>query len=294
MATLGLGLAQLECAPLDVSENVARTSDAIAKAAADGAELVVLPELAACGYVLDADALRPLAESPHSPGPALSAWSECAARHRVSVVGGFCEAAGGRLYNSAIVIGPDGSVAGLYRKLHVFGIERDVFAPGDCGLPIIDLGGLRLGVLICYDLRFPEAMRILALRGADLIAVPTAWVIGFDAEPPDPATTRIGQVDAALVQANLNGVFVGCADQVGHTDAHSFLGRSLAADPFGRVLIGPLDPCRAEVAEPRVDLDSRDAAADRGGGIRPLHDRRTDVYDETLGYREPDPLAIPA
>jgi len=286
MTTIGLGLAQIECSTLDVAVNVARTTEAIAAAAAAGAEIVVLPELVASGYVLDRSALIEVAESVDMPGPGLAAWSRCAKRHGVTVVGGFPEYAGGRLYNSAIVIGPDGQTAGLYRKLHLFGAERGIFTPGDTGLPIIDIGGLRLGVLICYDLRFPEALRILALRGADVVAVPTAWVAGFDAAAPAVIEPRIGQIDAAMVQANLNGVFVGCADQVGATNEHTFLGRSLLADPFGRAVIEPLDARRPDIAVARIDLATVAAAKDRGSGIRPLEDRRTDVYDDVLGYRE--------
>lgn len=285
-----VGLAQLRCAPLDPAENAARTTAAIAEAAARGADLAVLPELAASGYVLDADRLRPVAESIEAPGPVLSAWCRAAAEHDVGVVGGFCELDGGQLYNSVAVIEPGGRIAGRYRKLHRFAAERGVFAPGDDGLPVFDIAGVRVGVLVCYDLRFPEAMRILALRAAQLIAVPTAWVAGFDADRPDPADRRTGHVDGALVQANLNGVFVACADQVGSTEAHEFLGRSVVADPFGRPLLGPLDPAGEAIEVCRLPLAALRAAADRGGGIRPLRDRRTDVYDETLGYRDPAPV----
>ncbi len=286
MDTVGLGLAQIECVPLDVEANVAVTTAAVEAAAAGGADIVVLPELAASGYVLDATALRPVAESATAPGPALSAWSRSAAAHRVTVVGGFAEVTDGQLYNSAVVIGPDGAIAGLYRKLHLFGAERGTFTPGDTGLPIIDVDGLRLGVVICYDLRFPEVLRILALRGASVVAVPTAWVRGFDAESTETNESRVGQVDGVLVQANLNGVFVGCADQVGVSGPHMFLGRSVVADPFGRPVAGPLDARAPEVSVVRLGLGCVAAARDRGSGIRPLQDRRTDVYDEVLGYRE--------
>ncbi|MGH8962996.1 MAG: carbon-nitrogen hydrolase family protein [Jatrophihabitantaceae bacterium] len=287
MDTVGFGLAQLECTPLDVEANVALTTAAIESAVAGGADVVVLPELAASGYLLDGAALRPVAESVAAPGPVLSAWSRAAAAHGVTVVGGFAEVTDGELYNSAAVIGPDGAIAGLYRKLHLFGAERGVFTPGDTGLPIIELDGLRLGVLICYDLRFPEALRILALRGANVVAVPTAWVRGFDAEPAQGSESRVGQVDGALVQANLNGVFVGCADQVGSSGPHTFLGRSVLADPFGRPLVGPLDARTPDVTVAQLDLGAVVAARNRGSGVRPIRDRRTDVYDELLGYREP-------
>ena len=290
MSRLGIGLAQLECAPLDVAENAARTAAALQVAADQGASLVVLPELAATGYVLDRAELAARAESVGSPGRVLTAWAERARALGITVVGGFAERAGDRLYNSVAVFAPDGALAGTYRKLHLFGREQEVFAPGDLGLPVIEVAGLRLGVVVCYDLRFPETVRILALRDVDLVAVPTAWVAGFDAAIPEGP--RIGQVDAALVHGNLNSVFLACADQVGHGGGFTFLGRSLLVDPYGRAVIGPLDPREPAVVVAEVDLADVRTARHRGPGISPLEDRRTDVYGELLGYGEP--VAVPA
>jgi N-carbamoylputrescine amidase len=289
---LGIAIAQLACAPLDVAANAATTTAAVRSAAAGGARLVVLPELAATGYVLDRDALLDRAESPQAPGPALSAWSGAARELGLTVVGGFAERDGDRLYNSVAVIGPDGRIAGTYRKLHLFGREREVFAPGDLGLPVFEVAGLRLGVVVCYDLRFPEAVRILALRDVDLVAVPTAWVAGFDAVTS--TTASIGQVDGALVQGNLNSVYLACADQVGTAAPFSFLGRSVVVDPYGRPVAGPLDPAAEDLVVVEIDTEDVRRARHRGPGISPLADRRTDVYGELLGYRAPDPVAIPA
>lgn len=294
MSRLGIGLAQLECRPLDVAENTARTTAALRAAAADGAHLVVLPELVATGYVLDRDALRERAESTADPGPVLSAWSAEARALGVTVVGGFAERDGDRLFNSVAVIGPDGDICGTYRKLHLFGRERDVFAPGDHGLPVFEVGGVRLGVVVCYDLRFPEAVRILALRDVDVVAVPTAWVAGFDATTPVSPTASIGQVDGALVQGNLNSVFIACADQVGAAAPFTFLGRSVVVDPYGRPVLGPLDAADPAVVVVEIETGTVRAARHRGPGISPLEDRRTDVYGDLLGYREPTPLSTTA
>lgn len=290
MSRLGIGIAQVVCSPLDVAANVATTTSAVRSAAEGGAQLVVLPELAATGYVLDRDALLGWAESPSAPGPALSAWSAVAAEFCVAVVGGFAEREGDRLYNSVAVIGPDGRIAGTYRKLHLFGAERNAFAPGDVGLPVFEIAGLRLGVVVCYDLRFPEAVRILALRDVDLVAVPTAWVAGFDAVTSP--TANIGQVDGALVQGNLNSVFLACADQVGSAPPFTFLGRSVVVDPYGQPALGPLDPVAPDVVVVQIDTNDVRKARHRGPGISPLEDRRIDVYGEFLGYRAPDPVAF--
>jgi N-carbamoylputrescine amidase len=132
-------------------------------------------------------------------------------------------------------------------------------------------------------------LRILALQGADVVAVPTAWVNGFDVAGPEPGE-NIGQVDGALVQAKVNAVFVVCADQVGTTPPYTFLGRSVCVDPFGRALLGPLDARDPATLVVELDLDEVGAARDRGPGMSPLTDRRSDVYGELLGY---DPQSWP-
>ena len=288
-----VAVVQLHCPALEPPSAVAATVGAIHDAAAQGADLVVLPELAGSGYVLDATGLTAVAEDLEATGgagrrggPVTQAWCRAARDHGVTVVGGLAETAGGRLFNTAVVVSPQGEVCGRYRKLHLFGTEQDVFTPGDVGLPVFDVGGLRLGVLICYDLRFPEAMRVLALQGAEVIAVPTAWVRGFDTPPPTPAD-RLGQVDGVQVQANLNQVWVACADQVGRTDPFDFLGRSLVVDPYGQPRAGPASDALTETLVVDVDPTESSRAQERGPGISPRRNRRTDVYGDLLGYRPP-------
>ncbi|MDO8310040.1 MAG: nitrilase-related carbon-nitrogen hydrolase [Actinomycetota bacterium] len=283
--TVRVGIAQLHAIPLDPLANAVTTVAAIEAAVDDGASVVVLPELVASGYVPDRDALLPIAESLDRPGPCLAAWQTAAASLGVTVIAGFAERDGNRLFNSAVTIDPSGQVASLYRKLHLFGPEWTCFEPGDLGLPIVRVGGVSIGVLVCYDLRFPEVMRIMALSGAELIAVPTAWVAGFDKVVP--ADGRIGQVDGAIVQANLNQVYVACADQVGQTASHAFLGRSVAVTPFGEACVGPMSPTASEVSVFDVDTAEIPRARHRGPGIDPFENRRTDVYGELLGYRAP-------
>ena len=277
-----VGITQIRCDAADDSARLDATVAAIDAAATSGAELVVLPELAACGYRLVARHLALRAEPGDGTGPVLSAWRAAARRLGVAVIGGFAEATGAAIANAAVVIGPDGAVVGTYRKLHLFGTEHAVFAPGDGGLPVFDLLGARVGVLVCYDLRFPEAARILALQGAELVAVPTAWTGGFDAALPEGP--RIPHVDGVIVQANLNQVHVAVAGQVGEQDGTIFLGRSLVVDPFGEVLEGPLSPTEEAVVTVDVELDTGLRAQHRGPGISPRENRRTDVYGDLLGY----------
>ncbi|MGH3449446.1 MAG: nitrilase-related carbon-nitrogen hydrolase, partial [Haloechinothrix sp.] len=237
MPTLVIGLGQFSCRPLDRDGNLAQAVAALEEAAAAGAKVAVLPELMTSGYVLDREMLWPLSESVVDGGPALTALSATAARLGLTVVAGFPERDGDRMYNAAAVFGPGGELAGVYRKLHLFAGEAGVFEPGDRGLPVFDVDGLRIGVLICFDLRFPEAVRIMAMQQADLVAVPTAWVGGFDRD--FGAETDIGQVRSARVLANLNAVPVACAGQVGQAGPFQFLGSSVVLDPFGRYAGGP-------------------------------------------------------
>jgi N-carbamoylputrescine amidase len=284
MSTVHVGLAQVACSPLDREANLVTTVRAVEEAAGLGADVVVLPELASSGYVLDETMLRPLAESVTDPGPALTAWADVARRTGSTVVGGFPELADdGRLFNSAAVFSPEGDLLGTYRKLHLFAGEVGVFAAGDTGLPVFEVGGLRLGVLICFDLRFPEAMRILAVRGVDVVAVPTAWVGGFDRDRR--AEPDIGQVRTARVLANLNATPIACAGQVGGAGPFEFLGSSVLVDAFGQDVAPPQS--RGEEATVVLELDrgSLVLARDRGDGMSPLSQRRTDVYDELLGHR---------
>ena len=283
MRSVRIGLAQLDCSSSDVAANLSTTLNAIGEAANAAASLVVLPELAVSGYRLDRQTLLVSAEDIERPGPILSSWAEQARQHHVAVVGGFAEKLNGELFNSAVVIGADGVIVGTYQKLHLFGNEHSVFNGGMRGLPIFEIGDIRLGVALCYDLRFPEVLRILALRGADVVAVPTAWVSGFDVDVPGP-TESIGQVDGVYVQAKLNGTFIACADQVGVTPPHTFLGRSVCVDPFGRPVLGPMDAHSPGTLVVEVDIDQVRAARERGLGMSPLSDRRADVYGELLGY----------
>ena len=149
----------------------------------------------------------------------------------------------------------------------------------------------RVGIIVCYDLRFPEALRILSLQGADLVAIPTAWAPGYDkAAPPDSV---IDQVKAALVQANINQVFVAAASRVGADGNLGYLGSSVVIDPYGRPLFGPASRVDEVVEVVRIDLADARRAKVRDPLITPLADRRTDVYGDLLGYdpgehRQPD------
>lgn len=239
-----------------------------------GARLVVLPELIVPGYLLDREFLHDGAEP--LDGPVTGAWRELAARAGGYIAGGFCERDGDRLYNTAVVVGPEG-IALHYRKLHRFAAEKELFAPGDRGLPVAATGIGVLGLCVCYDLRFVETARILALQGAELICVPTAWLPGFDAQRWD-SEGYCPQARGAAFQANLDQVYIACASQAGEAHGSAFLGSSVVCDPYGAVPLGPLPRDRAELASTVLDLDAVSRAHERGALINPRQDRRSDVY----------------
>jgi predicted amidohydrolase len=277
MRELRLGIAQLTSGG-DGAANRQPTLAAGRELFARGAQLVVLPELIVPGYRLEAAFLSTGAEP--LDGPTTAAWTELAAEAGGYVVGGFCERADGRLYNAAVLVGAEGVLL-HYRKLHTFGREREIFAPGDRGLPIARTPFGVVGLCICYDLRFVETARILALRGAELICVPTAWVPGFDQQRWD----RDGfctQARGAQLQANLDQVFIACASQAGDAFEQAFLGSSIVCDPYGGVAFGPAPGDRDELGVATIDLDAVGRAHARGGLINPQTDRRSDVYGLTL------------
>ena len=161
----------------DVPANLATVRRVAAEAASQGVRLVVFPELFVTGYNLG-PRLRELAEP--RGGPSLAEVSGAAAAAGIAILVGFCERADERLFNGAALVERDGRQLAVHRKCHLYGAtERALFTPGDA-LTLAELDGLRLGVLICYDVEFPEAARTLALAGAELIAVPTALMAPHD------------------------------------------------------------------------------------------------------------------
>ena len=209
-------------------ENLGR---GLALAATIEADLVVLPELWSTGYVFTSKAeLEALAEDPKRGATAL-AVSAAAKREKRHYVVGFAERARGRFYNSSMLVGPSG-VKAVYRKLHLFEREQLFFAPGNLPLEVQRVGPARVGMLICFDWRFPEAARVLALKGADVIAHPSNLVFAMAQE-------------AMRWRSFENRVFVVTCNRTG-TEARTtprgerwsvpFTGRSQIVDPMARVM----------------------------------------------------------
>jgi deaminated glutathione amidase len=244
----------------DPAVNLGRAKAALADAAAAGAQLAVFPEGTQARFGTD---LRAVAEP--TDGAFCSGLSGAARDHGVAVVAGVYEPGpGDRVYNTAVAFDAAGRLAAAYRKIHLFDAlgqrESDQIAPGG-ELVLADLGGLKVGVLICYDIRFPEHARALAARGADLIVIPACWAAGLFKEEH--------WVTLARARAIENTVWVAAADQVPDrseppTRAPTGTGRSMLIDPMGtvRVDLGPRpgvavgDVDTAATAEIRADLPS--------------------------------------
>jgi len=249
-----------------------RTAAIAAEALRTGSDVVVLPELAIPGYTTERAVLERFAEP--LDGPATRAWRQVAAATDGYIIGGFCERADGKLYNTAVAVGAQGVIL-HYRKAHLFAHEKDVLAPGNLGFPVAETRLGILGVCVCYDLRFVEVARLLALQEAEFVCVPAAWIGGYDRRQPDGGAWP-DQVTGLLVQANLNQIFVAAASFAG--SGGRFLGSSVIADPYGRPLTGPLTRDQEEVATARADLQAAVAAQHRSQLIHPREDRRTDIY----------------
>ncbi|MDG4669293.1 nitrilase-related carbon-nitrogen hydrolase [Mycobacterium sp. 236(2023)] len=279
-AIVTIALEQIDVAVGAVADNRATALSRSRDAFTAGAGLVVLPELAISGYVVDADLAREVAEP--LDGPTAAEFIGLAREFDSLVAYGFCERDGENLFNTVVVVDGTGPVL-HYRKLHLFDLEKNVYTPGDLGLPIADTVFGRIGVCICYDLRFVEVLRAMSLRGAELVLAPAAWVGGFDRTVPVAGGTR--HVDSVLAQANLDQVAVVAVSQVAGAarGGPATLGGSVACDAYGELLAGPLSRTAADAAMVDVDLDAIRAARIRGERIRPREDRRTDVYALTYG-----------
>jgi predicted amidohydrolase len=275
-----VGLRQLHSEIGAADSNLRRLREGAEQSFAGGADIVVFPELAVSGYTTDRATLQSVAEP--IDGPAVTVLSSVANRHGGLVVFGFAERSHDRFFNTVVVVDGSGPIL-HYRKLHLFDREGEVYAEGDLGMPVVDTAYGRLGVCVCYDLRFVEVLRILSLQGADLVLAPAAWVAGFDPVVSAEGLTR--QAEGVVTQANLNQVAVVAVSQVGPLGdtGTRLLGGSLAVDAYGDVIGAPLS--RTEEDSTLVDIDLRAGreAQVRSALIRPREQRRRDVYSLNYG-----------
>jgi predicted amidohydrolase len=250
----------------DLAANHQMSVDAVRRAVDSGADIVVLPELVTSGYVFASRAEA--ASVAITPTHQLFAdWAAEAARGPAVVAGGFCERGDdGLLYNSAVIVDGTG-VRGLYRKTHLWDAEKLVFEPGSQPPPIFDTLTGRIGLLICYDLEFPEMTRTLALGGADLIVVPTNWPL-----VPRPHGELPPEVIIAMAAARTNHMFIACCDRTGTERGQQWTAGTTIIDENGWI-IATADTALAATAD--VDL----AAA---------RDKTLTEHSHALGDRRPE------
>jgi N-carbamoylputrescine amidase len=239
--TFRIALVQSRCAP-EPATNLERAETRIREAAARGAQIICLEELFQSEYFCREENpdLFDLAEA--VPGPTTARLALLAGELRVAIVASLFERrAAGLYHNTAAVLGPEGTLLGIYRKMHIpddpLYYEKFYFTPGDLGYRVFDTPWARIGVLVCWDQWYPEAARLTALAGADVLFYPTA--IGW--HPAEQATEGPAQLDAwRTVQrghAIANGLYVAAVNRVGHEGPAGggleFWGNSFVADPQG-------------------------------------------------------------
>jgi N-carbamoylputrescine amidase len=277
-AQLRIACIQMEPVVGERDSNVAKSLKLIGEAAAKGARLIVLPELANSGYVFRSrDEAFALAE-PVPDGPTCRAWADAAARLGVSIVAGIAERSGEKLFNSAVLIGRSGYI-GTFRKVHLWNEENLYFEPGDLGFPVFATPAGRVGMMICYDGWFPESYRLLALQGADVVCIPTNWVPIPGQDPKQPAMANV----LCMAAAHSNSLFVAAADRVGTERGQPFLGRSLIVSHTGWPIAGPASASDEEIIVADVNLADARRKRNWNEYNQVLRDRRTDLYGEMLG-----------
>ncbi|UOM35041.1 nitrilase family protein [Acuticoccus sp. I52.16.1] len=257
----------------EVDANLATIETNVEAAAARGASLVVLPELAPSGYVFESDEELARLAGPVPEGKAAAFLVALARRLGIHIVSGIAEAAEGRVYNGALLTGPDGFI-GRYRKLHLWDKETLFFAPGDVGLPVFDTPLGKIGIAVCYDGWFPETFRTLADAGAQIVCIPTNWV---PMPSQDPAVEAMANT-LHKAAAHSNGIYIACADRVGVERGQPFIGQSLILGPDGWPLAGPAHRSEAETLLAEVDLTSIATVRQINAHNHVHADRRRDVY----------------
>ncbi|MCU1285615.1 MAG: hydrolase, carbon-nitrogen family [Acidobacteriales bacterium] len=285
-----VGLIQMSCSP-DPDENLARACAKVREAAKLGAQVICLPELFRTQYFCQREDAELFDLAEPIPGPSTQAIADVAREMKVVVVASvFEKRARGLYHNTAAMLDSDGTLKGIYRKMHIpddpLYYEKFYFTPGDLGFKAFDTAYGKVGTLVCWDQWYPEGARLTALMGANLIFYPTA--IGW--HPSEKEKYGEAQHDAwrtiQRAHAIANGVFVAVVNRVGHEDGNirgnvapvgqglEFWGGSFLADPFGRVLVEASHD-KEEILIGEVDLKELEEVRRNWPFLR---DRRIDSY----------------
>jgi predicted amidohydrolase len=252
-----LALAQLRC---DSKEgNLKRINDTIKQASEKGADYILFPELFTTGYIVDGK-IKNLADPIH--GDNLKQVQASAKNHNIGVILGFPEYEAGNIYNSAVFINKTGEIIKTYRKIHLYDEEKNVFTPGEES-PIIDLPEGKVGIMITYDMEFPELARVLALKGAQMIFILCANMIPY----------QLHQHVYLRARALENHIFIAATNKVGLENENVFFGESEIIHPTGTTLYKSGN--NEDIAVIQIDLsDSKKAQ----GLLNYLNNRRPEIY----------------
>ncbi len=277
-----VGLVQMSCSN-DPAANLAKAMERIEAAAKRGVQIVCLQELFRSRYFCQSEDQRNFKWAETIPGPSTAVLAEIARKRKIVIVASLFERRTAGIYhNTAVVIDADGSIAGKYRKMHIpddpLYYEKFYFTPRDLGFPSFQTRYAKIAVLVCWDQWFPEAARMAALAGAQIIFYPTAigWI------PNEPRNVAREQRDAwELMQrshAVANGVFVAAANRVGREGKIDFWGHSFVAGPFGEIVAHAGDK-REEIVIAKCDLAKIEQTRQSWPFLR---DRRIDAYSSLL------------
>jgi len=278
---ISIGLIQTAVSD-NIEDNMKNTIEKIKEAAERGAQIVCLQELYRTRYFpqKEKQEVSQLAET--IPGDSTRAFSKLAKEKKIVIIAPLFEtASNGKYYNSAAIIDADGKISGCYRKVHIpqdpLFYEKNYFEAGDQDYCVHKTSYARVGVLICYDQWFPEAARINALRGAEIIFYPTAigYVKGYSSADGDwhDAWKTVQRAHAIA-----NGIHVAAVNRVGEEDQLKFWGGSFVCDSFGKVL-GEASDTKEETLVVKVDL-SKNKQIQEGWGF--LKNRRPDTYNPLI------------
>lgn len=286
---LKIGIIQQHNTP-DTTDNLKRLAEGISELAQQGAQLIVLQELHNSLYFCQTEDVSQFDLAEPIPGPSTRFFADLAKTHGVVIVTSLFERrAPGLYHNTAVVIERDGSIAGKYRKMHIPDdpayYEKFYFTPGDLGFHPIDTSVGRLGVMVCWDQWYPEAARLMALQGAQMLIYPTA--IGYETSdtPDEQQRQRTAWTTVQRGHAVANGIPVIAVNRVGHEDDPSqhtqgidFWGSSFVAGPQGEIRYQA-----SESQEERAIVDVDLAHSEQVRRWWPfLRDRRIDAYQDIL------------
>ena len=254
----------------DINANLSSLEATVRNEVNQGTELTVFPECYSTGYCFDSLA-EAMEFSESVPGPSTDRVAKLCAELKTHVVFGMLEKSGDDLFNVAVLIGPDGLI-GCYRKVHLpyLGVDRFT-TPGDRPFEVFEAAGVRIGMLICYDGGFPEAARVLSIRGAELIVLPTNW-------PPGGSYMAEFSINCRAME---NGIYFAAVNRIGTENGFSFIGKSRICSPVGAT-INSIDDASPGILRTEIDpMVARMKRIVRVPGkhlIDRMADRRPEMY----------------